>query len=187
MKEILESELYEPFRSYLFSTFQVFLKSNTGHDFFHAKIVADANGANAGRWMTPDLISISVWRPSILPNSTLTVRSFELKRASQCDITSVHQALAHSRFADFVYLVAPLDDARCPPAKRREIEKQCLMNGVGLFWIRDQEDVESYYQPVRPIRKSPNPLSVDEFLENKLDENEKQRIRSWGRAFREAL
>lgn len=154
--------------------------SSTGDDFFHAQIVADATGPNSGKWNTPDLIAISVWRPAVIPTPVLTVRSFEIKRASQCDLSSVHQALAHSRFADFVYLAAPLDDARCSPSKRREIEKQCLINGVGLFWIRDKDDLGSYFQPVRPVRKSPNPLSVDEFLEEKLTDAHKQKVRTWG-------
>lgn len=179
MPELPESAYYESFRHYLMDTFQILIRSSTGEEFFKAQIVADSSGPNAGRWSTPDLISISVWRPAILPVPEVTVRSFEIKRASQCDLSSVHQALAHSRFADFVYLAAPLDDERCSPAKRREIEKHCLINGVGLFWIGNKDDPDSYWQPVRPIRKTPNRLSVDEFLDEKLSAEAKNSIRSW--------
>lgn len=181
LPELREAELYEPFKRYLMQSFQVLVSSTTGDDFFHAQIVADDTGPSSGKWGTPDLIAVSVWRPEVLPGAHLTVRSFEIKRASQCDISSVHQALAHARFADYVYLAAPLDESVCSDSKRKEIEKQCLINGVGLFWIRDKEDLGSYYQPVRPVRKSPNPLAVDEFLAQKLSATDKDKIKRWGR------
>jgi len=179
MPELPEADYYAPFKSYLLQKFQVLIEPSTGTDFFHAEVVAEGGGPNSGRWSTPDLVAVSVWRPAVLPTPVVTLRSFELKRASQCDISSVHQALAHSRFADFVYLAAPVDDSRCSPTKRREIEKQCLVNGVGLFWIRDKDDPNAYEQPVRPVRKNPNPLAVDEFLHDRLPEDSKLLVRNW--------
>lgn len=179
MAEATEQEYYPKVLWYLNQSFQVALKARSGSVHFHAQIIADSASAQSGKWETPDLLAVSVWRPNIVSVPQLSVHTFEIKRASTCDITAVHQALAHARFSNYVYLGSPCEEEFLNFSKRRNIEQECTRYGVGLIWLHEPENVDSYKIAIPAQRHNPTPFAVDEFLTNKLNDDDQNKIRSW--------
>lgn len=101
-----EADLYEPFADWL----QADLAVQPG--FAHAKITGTAKGwkPGTGKWSRPDVTAVEVITHEWLPEVTLEVRSYEIKRfADATKLESVYEAAAHGRWAHRVSLVVELD------------------------------------------------------------------------------
>lgn len=176
----MEADLYQPMLNYLLEEFQVIIRPATGGFGFHAEEVSRHGPAIGGRWQTPDLVSVEYWSAAVIPESRFSVRTFEVKLASTCDITSVHQALAHSRFADFVYLCAPFDADLIGSSKRRQIERSCEQFGIGLFWLEVRNNGELAVHQENAAKQQPVIFeAVDEFLSLVLSDVAKKKVKGW--------
>ena len=74
--------------------------------------------------------------------------------------------------------------ARLHPHNRHEVSHhagstaQCGQHGIGLIRIHDPEVDESFETILDPVRKATPPAAVDGFLEQRLEEDEVQILRS---------
>jgi hypothetical protein len=123
-----------------------------------------------GRWSRPDftLAAIRSWRFD--PRRQLDLMTFELKNRAGTNVLAVHEALAHSRFAHFPYLV-------CPRALREDdrhrIRQECAEHGVGLVTFElsfpgGRRQVANYTFELEAVRHTPDAERVEQYLSERL-------------------
>jgi len=130
-----EADLYEPFLSWI----QAELDGRPG--FAHAKRTASPKGwsSASGKWSRPDVTAVQVLTYEWLPQVTVEVLSYEIKRYGDAQrLESVYEAAAHQRWAHRASLVVELDrDAGAlPDAMLDEIRRFRL----GLYVMRRRDD-----------------------------------------------
>ena len=113
-----------------------------------------------------------------MPGAQLDVYSFELKAEFGATDLAVYEALAQTRFTHFGYLVWHLPTDSAASTRLPEITAQCSQHGVGLIRIRDPEVDESFETILDPVRKATPPAAVDGFLEQRLEDDEVEMLRS---------
>jgi hypothetical protein len=171
-----ESQLMPHLERYLRGSFQKELDIP-----IHGKwLVRDTSrlGPPLGRWARPDFILITAMRFRIMPGSQLDVYSFELKAEFGATDLAVYEALAQTRFTHFGYLVWHLPTDSAAQTRLPEITAQCGQHGIGLIRIHDPEDDETFETILDPVRKTTQAAAVDGFLEQRLDEEEIDLLRS---------
>ena len=72
-----------------------------------AKIIANTARSTRqwGQWQRPDMMLIAIKKLPLHHWIKFRVYSFELKRPDYGKVQSVHQALAHNRFANYAFVV----------------------------------------------------------------------------------
>lgn len=98
-----EDELYAPFVEWLESSFE-----DQELAFARAKNTSTGRGRSrsSGRWSRPDVTAVQVSRYEWLPEITVEVSSYEIKRARDATkLESVYEAAAHGRWAHRCSLV----------------------------------------------------------------------------------
>jgi hypothetical protein len=129
------------------------------------------------KWGRPDFTAISIVPLKVLGRAELNVYSFELKAETAADLTSVHQALAHTRMTHFGYLVWHLPETSLQVTKLANLADQCRKHGVGLILIRDPDVVETWSVEADPLRQATSLADIDEFLAARLSEPDCDEIR----------
>jgi len=134
-------------------------------------------GPPLGRWARPDFILITAMRFRVMPGAQLDVYSFELKAEFGATDLAVYEALAQTRFTHFGYLVWNLPKASSALARLPEITAQCGQHGIGLIRIHKPGNDDGFETILDPVRKTTPPAAVDGFLEQRLEEEELNRLR----------
>lgn len=172
-----ESELYGPIMNWIQGEFRPSLEGRAGCVFNHVALDVSLLGwfEGEGLWMRPDLAFVHVYRRTFDPQSTLDLHTFEVKAGQGDLLPALHQTIAHGRFADFVYLIAP--------ATRRwtaELVSQAERFGVGLIRFSDVEDFRTFEFLAKPSRCSPQLDLRNQFLEIALTHsNQKAQVVGW--------
>jgi hypothetical protein len=137
-------------------------------------------GVAAGLWTRPDLAAAVVTRYIYAPTAQLDLYGFELKMPAGCSVYAVHEALAHTAFVNFAYLVAFLPDAAHSERENltRMIE-QAQKHGVGIIIVKDPADDESYEMILAAQRHDPKLKRVDDFISQRFDRANKLALRTW--------
>jgi hypothetical protein len=130
-----ESDLYEPFLHWV----QAGFADQPG--FAHVKKTASPAGwrSGGGKWSRPDVTAIQVIAYEWLPQVTVEISSYEIKKFADAQkLESVYEAAAHGRWAHRVSLVVELDrsSSALPDALLGEIQRFHL----GLYVMRARED-----------------------------------------------
>jgi hypothetical protein len=136
-----------------------------------AKIVANTarGGPRSGKWTQPDLTLVAIQKLTILKRIELELFSFELKRAGDSDVDSVFEAVAHTRWTHYAYLAWHQPSSmHIPSEKKKDVESNCRAHGIGLIVFADPLLAASYDILLAPIRKSPHPVDVEDYLEKRL-------------------
>jgi len=131
--------------------------------------------ATGGTWTRPDLTLISVDVFNYVPEKSLTIITFELKKPDAFDVPGVLEATAHTRFSNKSYLVGYLPDGRETDVYRR-VYAECERFGIGLVTFSDPEDYSTYNFEIEPDRTVPDPSVQNEFIETQINEENKRRI-----------
>jgi hypothetical protein len=160
-----EADLYTPFLEWL----RADLADQPG--FAHAKQTATARGwkAGSGRWSRPDITAVQVVTYEWLPDVTVEVLSYEIKRFADAQkLESVYEAAAHGRWAHRASLVVELDpDAGAlPDALLDELRRFRL----GLYVMRPRPnsgfDIRQEIEPERT--EDAEPAAVNELIDTFL-------------------
>jgi hypothetical protein len=124
-------------------------------------------GTQRGRWTRPDITLIALQNLRMVGRIDLELFGFELKRDGSADISGVFEAVAHTRFVHYAYLVWQL--ITTPPAQTiRDIELSCQSYGIGLITFIDANNSSSYRVLLTPVRKNPHPYDVEQYLSGRL-------------------
>lgn len=160
-----ESDLYDPFLDWL----RAGLADQSG--FAHAKRTASAKGwrSASGKWSRPDVTAVQVIAFEWLPDVSVEVLSYEIKRWGDAKkLESVYEAAAHGRWAHRASLVVELDPqaGALPDALLDEIRRFRL----GLYVMRARQEggfeIREEIEPARTDDAEPDDVNdlIDTFL-----------------------
>jgi hypothetical protein len=163
-----EYELYEPFVEWLRSSLE-----DQELAFSHVRITGTPRGyrRGGGKWSRPDVTAVQVFRYEWLPDITVEVSTYEIKRSVDAEkLESVYEAAAHGRWAHRASLVVEMEEDRdVPPAVFDEVRRFRL----GLYTIRrrsdDTFDVKERLKP--PLTSDSQPEDLTELLGYFLGDN----------------
>ena len=171
-----EAHLYPHVENYLNSVFYAGIKPSLGSLFLTSEITARAAQGPQGAWTRPDLCAVAVWQRKYSAIRNVDLYGFEVKRARPCDVSAVHEALAHSRFVHFSYLVWNWSTENLTAQNFVAVEESCRGLGVGLIIAHDPARVDRYQLRVAATRKDPDADVVDHFIEEKFSEAKRKLI-----------
>jgi hypothetical protein len=127
-------------------------------------------GGSGGKWTRPDLTLIAIQELYHHRRVDLELFGFEIKKDGVADLSSVFEAVAHTRFVHYAYLICQVIAGATPSKVANEIEKNCLEHGIGLIVFRDAYLSSSYSTILAPQRHSPHPFDVEEYIAQRLPE-----------------
>lgn len=167
LKIRLEVELEEGVHAYLSAHFCHDIASPfRGQDFIVANTAR--GGERTGRWTRPDLTLVAIQRYRFPHRIGTELFGFEIKRDMQADISSVFEAVAHTRFVHYAYVVWQVLSGSQSYKVAKAIETSCQLHGIGLITFSDALVAESYAIRATPVRQNPHPWDVDEYLAQRL-------------------
>lgn len=135
---------------------------------------------DTGKFSKPDFTIATVRKLKYDPLRYLDVLTFELKTAAGATLAGVHEALAHTRFAHYAYLVCPR--TRVSESRKFELREECGRHGVGLMTFDlalrydKKPDLFNFAVEIKPLRKAPDPFDVEAFLEHKLEDGQLKKL-----------
>ena len=137
-----------------------------------------------GAWRRPDITLIGGMTLPFLPGKFLDVVTFEVKlwsnRAQR--MAAMYEALAHRRRATHSYVLyfLPYDQAM-KALDEAAITREALRTGVGVIVATQEDDFATWNELVEPVRHSPDPHRLHEFLLNlaTIDSEFRRRLRKW--------
>jgi hypothetical protein len=137
-------------------------------------------GVAAGLWTRPDLAAAVVSRYTYAPAPQLDLYGFELKMPSGCTVYAVHEALAHTAFVNFAYLVVLLpDQAQSEREKLSRMIEQAQKHGVGIIIVKDPAEDDSYEILLAAQHHRPKLKRIDDFISQRFDRANKLALRTW--------
>lgn len=171
-----ESRLYRPFKTALekWADESMNLKS------YIVEITASSGRRDSGVWSRPDLVLISSEMQRYVPGKSFEIMTFELKHEDSWDVTAVFEAAAHSRFATRSYL-AVKRPAHLERNDLHRIETECSRLKIGLIYFSRVSDFGTYEFYLDAIRNEPDPREMDEFIHERIGEENREKIRAWVR------
>ncbi|MBI1339076.1 hypothetical protein GC169_02530 [bacterium] len=142
-------------------------------------IVRDTSaGGAAGVWTRPDFTVASSRRFRSTNVREVELYGFELKRADNGSVIGVHEALAHTRYVHFAYLVWHVPDRNLSKSFD-PIFSQCARHGIGFIHFADPNRFETWITELDPQKASPEPFAVDDFIADRFSADDNDRMRSW--------
>ena len=144
-------------------------------------IVRDTSrgGPPRGPWSRPDYAVASVRAYAYSTLREVDLYGFELKRAGAATVIGVHEALAHTRWVHFSYLVLHAPDREGSSSDFEIIFGECARHGVGMIKFSDPDALDSWSIALEPERRAVDQLSVDEFINERFDETERSQLKRW--------
>jgi hypothetical protein len=175
-----ESDLYPPVNDYLEQRYREILKPRYGELRSISAITATSGGGTFdGKWTRPDLAMAALWRFEFGLSWTMDLHSFEVKTENGCDNVSVHEALSHTVMAHYSYLTWHNPSWDEKKGNCRAIHERCAQHGVGLITFGDPANSSTYHIRLRSIRHTPNGEAIDEFIETRFPQAERDLLRKW--------
>lgn len=173
---LAERDLYEPVENYVNLRFSAGLKPLRGECFTVSAITATSGSLGAGQWTRPDVALVAVWKNKFSPSVHLDIHGFEVKTSKGCNVSSVHEALAQGRLVHYSYLVWHSPAATLGTRRFQDIDDSCEAYGVGLITFNRRDDTRSFTIHREPQRAEPTPNAIDEFIETRFPERDRQRL-----------
>ncbi len=175
-----ERDLYPGVHDFIEQRFRAQLAPRYGELHTVSAVTATARGGtDDARWTRPDLALAAVRRFKYDPTWTLDLHSFEVKTDTNCDPTSVHEALSHAALVHFTWLTWHRPGFAEAEPLCRLIHDRCARHGVGLITFDDPANSDSYTVRLRSARHVPDPEAVDEFIETRFEPHARERLQSW--------
>lgn len=137
-----------------------------------------ATGArNTGEYSRPDFVMATIRKFNYDPHRYLDVITFELKNRAGANLRGVHETLAHTRFANYSFYVFPR--SRIRPQETESLINACSNYGLGsiTFTIGQNHNVSHFRFERFPVRQNADPYTVETFLEDRLSEAGRTRLR----------
>lgn len=165
-----ERDLYQPLESYIHEGFFVAHKPPHGGMLAVTAQTASILAVGGGAWTQPDVAAVLISRNRFAAVAEVRLFSFEVKTMAGCQLQSVHEALAHTRFVNCSYLV--WNRSYCICADRElynTIRVSCAAYGVGLITVHNPGNLTTYEIRCKAQNKTVAPNEVDEFISTRFD------------------
>lgn len=169
-----ESSLYEPALKWLKDNWGKEVVED-GDDYWARVTATQARRGQLGKWSRPDITSIQVNRFDILPERSIEVSTFEVKKFSDStDLASVYEAASHQRWAQYTYLVAEVPDENS--RLHEYLMTEAARFGVGLLTMHRDSSIGQYEmeEVLGPKRQTPDPKELDRMLADFFSYNDKE-------------
>lgn len=172
-----ERDLYEPIRDILTTDWA---RSEMLTNWW-TEITANGGRTPGGKWSRPDLTVVSLQRFKLIPTDYFDVWTFEVKQAGGWDITAIHEAYAHGRFATRVCALFQIpEDMTKQEQQFRDCMEEAGRLGVGLITATNVGDYATWEVRLPTTRREPSkPETMEDFLADNLSEEGKAAIRTW--------
>jgi hypothetical protein len=171
-KPVAEKALMEPTLHYLRREFVGLLELPETS----SAIVIDTSkmGPIKGTWARPDFVLVTASTYALMPGRHIDVHSFELKNANGGSVSSVHEALAQTRFTHYGHFIWHLPRGSKKEAMMPEVLSQCEEHGIGFVRAYDPHDMITGWEVLKtPRRKATHVGIVDNFLLERLSSSER--------------
>jgi hypothetical protein len=183
-----EHDLYRPVHDYLEQRFRDRIKPPFGEIRSISKVIANTTGgAAAGLWSRPDLCLVAFWRYKYGINWHFSLHSFEVKTKVGCDRRAVYEALSHASMVNYTHLV--WHNPAWDPSDQQcgDMHERCMSHGVGLITIGNPANVDTFSIRVPARYHETSGDAVDEFLETRLDSEDREQLLEWINEMRRTL
>lgn len=174
-----ENQLYEGVLKVISKDWQ----GDQGYTDASARITAHARRRFNGKWSCPDISFLGLVDLPDLNSCIIDVVTFEVKRSDMADVTAVYESLEHRTSANLAYLVVVYEDE--PPAEDPQLDevvRAAREHGIGLIVCSSKNsDYDSWDERVPAMRHAPDPRRVNSFLQRAFDEQDRTKLRVWGR------
>lgn len=130
-----------------------------------------------GHWSRPDLATIAYRRGVFTPSWEASIYSFEVKCYSTVDQAAVYEAVAHTRFVHYSYLLWQEEDM--PSSEKWRIVDLCREFGVGAITAFDPSDVNTYKLRAAPKRNQITISETDSFIRERFPLELQNKIKEW--------
>ena len=174
-----ELELEPHFEAYL-SSEHAFARLGLDRAFTVWQRTARGGRAGTGTWSRPDFTIATIRRRKYDPVRHLDLIAFELKNLAGSTVVAVHEALAHTRFAHYAFLVCPRSVLNA--SVQSAIRDSCAQHGIGLLTFDlsvgkgERPLLKGFEIEVDPRRQSPEPELVDSYIDDRFDEENRGRL-----------
>lgn len=171
-----ERSLYEPIRK----TIEKDWVSQNGIKKFVCEITANAGKRDRGNWTRPDITLFAVRTYPYLPGTFVELITFEIKKLNTFDVNGVFETAAHSAFAHRSYLmihVKDFDPKKEVPRSLGRVINEAERMKVGLIIFDEPNDVFTWQTLVKSPFHAPDPDRLTEFINEQLNEKNKESIR----------
>ena len=122
---------------------------------------------------------IHLWKHKYQPSYMLDLYGFEVKRFEGCDLTSVHETLAHTRLVNYAYLVWNCPDDTLSKNLFSSIKENCAAYGLGLITFADKDSGDSFHRHLEAKRCEPTAAAVDDFIETRFPDDQRNLLLEW--------
>lgn len=175
----LEKDLWEPLGKSIEGEWMI--EAGYPDDSFVTHQLARQGRNSSGTWSRPDIciFSLKMFEYS-LPRFEIT--TFEVKNGKSIDVQCVYEALGHSRYAHYSYVLLEVKDGfeNVLSEKLISIESECIKHGLGMITFSDPEKPEEWNTRVFAKRIPPEPERVDEFFaKQKIPQHIVDAIKLW--------
>ncbi len=174
-----ERDLEEPVEAFIASD-TAFSQLGLNRDFTVWQKTARGGRAGTGTWSRPDFTVATIRRRKYDPVRHLDLIAFELKNLAGSTVVAVHEALAHTRFAHYAFLVCPRSVLNA--SVQSAIQDSCAQHGIGLLTFdlsvgkAERPLLKGFEIEVDPRRQSPEPELVDSYIDDRFDEENRGRL-----------
>ena len=175
-----EAELYPPVREVLNNDWS---KDQRFRHHLVEVVAAQGRRNTGGTWTRPDIVVAAVRIFPFLPNKFFDVITFEIKPASNINLTAVYEALAHRRAATQSYVWFHCTDVQqaAEEDNLKRIAEECDRHGIGLIVASDPANYETWDTRVDAERVIAEPARLNDFIALQISEGGKDQISAWVR------
>jgi len=143
-----------------------------------AVVVDTSRRPGAGIWSRPDFTVAALRRQTYATARAIDLYGFELKRARRGNVIAVHEAVAHTRYVHYAYLVVH-QPAGTDPADASHGEAECRRLGIGLIRFDQPGELDGWQRDIDPLRQPPDADEVDAYIDRMFTASERDSLLGW--------
>ena len=170
-----ESDLYPGVEEYI-ETRWVVDNAIEKNQFVLQQTASQGKKSTGGKWTRPDFALVVVSKYPYIPEKTLDLVTFEVKREDQYEIHGVYETAAHSRFSHKSYLLIHAPNGQPETEDFERLKRECLRFGLGLVLFSNSKDGDTYDLIQEAERRAPDPADVNDFISTQFKEKNKTQI-----------
>jgi hypothetical protein len=154
-----EGDLYAPLK--------LSLERSAEDDAERCFVEITGKSQHSGKWSNPDLVKVSFEKYKYLKIQRVIVSTYEVKKFDGLNVDAVFEALAHARFANYVYLVAEADGKEYMPPI--DVVSLCQTHGVGLLKMYKHYSHFKHEVLIQPRMQPALEDDLEDFLSRMFD------------------
>ncbi|KCZ55619.1 hypothetical protein HY29_10870 [Hyphomonas beringensis] len=137
---------------------------------------SQAPAIDGGYWSRPDLAAMLYSRARFVPTLAASLYTFEIKTWDGISDSSVYEAIAHKRYANYSALVW---QAEPKDTRNNGIFELCKYHGVGAVTAEDPSNPHDYIVHVAAERAEVDPFVIDQFVDRRFPREARMNMEKW--------